>query len=285
MAPSLLPRAARAARPAVIGVGLLCSSLALLVAGPAGGASPPAKATSQVYFVQGVTGGAADVTVDGQQVTAGLDAAAVFGPVDLTAGKHTVAFAGDGWDAESSVDIRNPSEDVVVHLPADAGAAPTVTVFENDTAPVREGEGRLTVAHTAVVPPADIVAGGQVLFANVANGEFASAEVPTDTYEVEVVPTGETDPLLGPLDLDVAAAALTRVFAIGEPTDGSMTAVVQVIPLGETSGTAPSTVGAGEAGLATPDEDRAPSVWLAPLLAVLMGASFVAWNRRRHVRG
>ena len=128
------------------------------------------------------------------------------------------------------------------------------------------------------------LAGGQVLFANVANGEFATAEVPTDTYEVEVVPTGGTDPLLGPLDLEVAAAALSRVFAIGAPENGSMTAVVQVLPLGESSNQPPSSVGAGEAGLVAPGEKRGTEVWLLPLLALVLCAACLARARRHHVR-
>ena len=49
-----------------------------------------------------------------------------------------------------------------------------------------------------------------------------------------VVPTGQKqDPLLGPLDLPVKAGALTRVFAIGQPENGSMDAVVQVLPVGK----------------------------------------------------
>ena len=101
-----------------------------------------------------------------------------------------------------------------------------------------------------MVPPADILADGTVLFSNIANGEFVTAEVPAETYNVAVVPTGQkTDPLLGPLDLPVEAGQLTRVFAIGEPENGSMDAVVQVLPVGKAGSPAPDSVDAGEAGL------------------------------------
>lgn len=264
---------------------LFCSLLALPLAGPAGGAdTPSAKAPSEVYLVQGVPGGPADVSVDGEVVTSGLESTGVFGPIDLEPGQHMVAFEGDAWSVEAPIDVKNASEDVVVHLPADPGADPAVTVFANEVEPVDAGQGRLTVAHTAVVPPADIRASGEVLFANVANGEFVTADVPADIYEVDVVPTGGDDPLLGPLDLEVTSAALTRVFAIGVPEDGSMTAVVQVIPLAESSGLPPSSVGAGEAGLVAPGEERGREVWLLPLLVLVLGAALLARARRRHVR-
>ncbi len=264
---------------------LFCSCLALSLAGPAGAAdTPSAKAPSEVYLVQGVPGGPADVSVAGEVVTSGLESTGVFGPIDLEPGQHMVAFEGDAWSVEAPINVKNASEDVVVHLPADPGADPAVTVFANEVEPVDAGQGRLTVAHTAVVPPADIRASGEVLFANVANGEFVTADVPADTYEVDVVPTGGDEPLLGPLDLEVTPAALTRVFAIGVPEDGSMTAVVQVIPLAESSGLPPSSVGAGEAGLVAPGEERWGEVWLLPLLVLVLGAALLARARRRHVR-
>jgi hypothetical protein len=67
---------------------------------------------------------------------------------------------------------------------------------------------------------------------------------------VEVVPTGQdTDPLLGPVDLPVKGGVLTRVFAIGQPKNGSMDAIVQVLPLRTTGSKAPGSVNAGSAGL------------------------------------
>jgi hypothetical protein len=77
--------------------------------------------------------------------------------------------------------------------------------------------------------------------------------VPATTYNVAVVPTGGGNPLLGPVDLPVAAGALTRVFAIGAPRNGSMDAVVQVLPVPTSSSGAPTTVDTGSAGLVNPD--------------------------------
>ena len=70
---------------------------------------------------------------------------------------------------------------------------------------------------------------GKLLFNQTANGEFVTAEVPADTYSVDIVPTGESTPLFGPPDMTLTPGALNRVFAVGMPEDGSMDAVVHVI--------------------------------------------------------
>jgi hypothetical protein len=111
-----------------------------------------------------------------------------------------------------------------------------------------------------VVPPADVRVDQKVLFSNIANGEFVSAQVPAGTYSVDIVPTGQdTDPLLGPVDLPVKGGVLTRVFAIGQPTNGSMDAIVQVLPLRQTGSKAPSQVEAGSAGLVAAPNVPAPN--------------------------
>lgn len=278
-----------AAATTAIGLGVVASAFAL-------GASADAvfAKTAQVYIIQGVPGASVDVDVDGDSVGSDVAAKAIVGPLSLSHGTHDVTFTGDDWTISTSVSVSKASTDVVLHWPADATDEPEATVFANDVAAVAAGKARLTVAHTAVVPPADIVADGNVLFSNIANGEFVTAEVPADTYKVAVVPTGQQgDALLGPLDLPVAAGKLTRVFAIGEPENGSMDAVVQVLPVAKAGSPAPSSVQAGEAGLAAgipPTAGRsdqapiAPGMW-ALVAVVLTGAiAFVGMKVRQRAR-
>ncbi|MFC4784377.1 DUF4397 domain-containing protein [Nocardioides sp. MAHUQ-72] len=231
-------------------IGLAALTTVVVAGTPAGATSPTSAAAAPAagtYVVQGVPGASVDVLVDGDEIRSGVAAKQVVGSLDLSPGSHRFTFRTDDWEVSSAVDTSG-SQDVVLHWPADAADRPVVTVFANDVSAVGPGKGRLTVAHTAVVPPADIVADGQTLFTNIANGEFVSAVVPTSTYEVAVVPTGGGDPLLGPLDLPVAAGQLTRVFAIGAPRDGTMDAVVQTLPV-PTTGERPAAVDTGAAGL------------------------------------
>jgi hypothetical protein len=248
-----------------------------------------ASPTDQVYLVQGVPGSPVDVSVDGNTVKAGLEPKGIVGPLALTPGKHMVTFSAKGWTVKSSVDISHASSDVVVHWPADEAQQPVVTVFTNDLAPVGPDKGRLTVAHTAVVPPADIRVDNKVLFANIANGEYVTSEVPGGTYSVEVVPTGETNALLGPVDLPVKSGVLTRVFAIGEPSNGSMDAIVQVLPVGDSGSATPGSVDAGNAGLvatSTPADDNGSGVVLPAVAGglVALAALALVGRRRRTVR-
>jgi len=252
----------------------------LLLGLPASSAA--AAAPVHAYFVQGVPNVTVDVRLDGKTVGSNLPAKKIVGPVDMSPGTHKVTFTSKKWTISSNVHATGRSQDIVVHWPADSTMNPEVTVFQNKVAPVPSGKGRVTVAHTAVVPPADVVVSGKVLFSNIANGEFVTAEVPASTYPIEVVPTGGKKPLLGPVDLPVKAGALTRVFAIGAPKNGSMDAVVQVLPVATSGSGAPASMDAGSAGLVAPARHHLGWLPLAAL-AVLVGAAYaVGW--RRHAR-
>jgi Domain of unknown function (DUF4397) len=278
-------------------VGVVVGVIAFAAVGvPAGAASahlgpgsspdagvPHAPAMS-VYILQGVPGESVTVAVDGQTVQRNVKAKAVVGPVDVRPGSHTVEFTGANWAVDRTFDMDAASVDVVLHWPADRTDEPVVTVYDNDLSPIAANKGRLIVAHTAVVPPADIRVDEQVVFSNVANGEFAFAEVAAGTLSVDIVPTGQTQPLFGPVDLPVEPQVLTRVFAIGAPTDQSMDAIVQTFPLAETGSSAPDSVDAGSAGLAaTPADDaggRGSAVGLLVVSVVGVGA-VVALGARR----
>jgi hypothetical protein len=219
-----------------------------LVVGGAAGAEAPAAA-AEVYLVQGVAETSWTLSVDGREVAADAAGKEVVGPLRLERGSHQVVAVGPGGDevgAEVEVDAAE-SVDVVLHRPVDRAGEPLFTVFRNDVSPVNDGTARLTVAHTAVAPPADIRVNGEVLLADVASAEQVSTIVPGGTYPVEVVPSATDGPaVLGPVDLPVEAGTLTRVFAIGVAEERNMDAVVQVLPLGVHDATAPDDVPAGD---------------------------------------
>lgn len=209
--------------------------------------------TAEVYVVQGLPGKSLDVSIDGATVDRDVDAAEVVGPFDVEPGSRTVSFSdGDDVVLERTMKVAaSSSSDVVVHLPASSSAAPVVTVFENDLTTVPRGKATLTVAHTAAVPPADIRVDGKVLFANVANGESLTVDVPAGTYTVDIVPAGRSGPaLLGPLELPIKAGGLDRVFAVGDPTRKSMNVAVHVIPTGSSGSDRPKKVDTGTGGQA-----------------------------------
>ncbi len=117
--------------------------------------------------------------------------------------------------------------------------------------PIGPGKARVLLAHTATVAPADVRVDGQVAFTNIANGEFADADVPAGPHKVELLPTGmTTNPILGPLDVDLKPRTATMVYAVGSPKDQSMNVIVHTTQLASDGSTMPETMDTGSAGLA-----------------------------------
>ena len=78
---------------------------------------------------------------------------------------------------------------VVAHL--DAEGTPTITPFENDTSAAADGQGRLTVRHTAAAPAVDIVLGDARPVENLSNPNEASRDLPAGQIAgAQIAPTG-----------------------------------------------------------------------------------------------
>lgn len=237
---------------AVTGAALCLGASAAWGSGAAAG-TPAATGNATIFVVQGVDGATMDISVDGREVATRAKAKTIVGPLSVAPGRHVVQAEGAAGPVQGTLAVTaGSSTDVVVHRPVEANRPPVITVYPNDLSPVSSGSGRLTVAHDAAVGPADIRVNGDVLFENIANGEQLTLVVPAGTYSVDIVPTAATSPVvLGPVDLPVAKASLTRVFAIGVAATGSMDAVVHVLPTGTRgSGATPSGVDAGDGGQA-----------------------------------
>lgn len=235
----------------------ILAAMAIALAPTAAVGATPAMAapapSGTVYVIQGVDATTMDLALDGRTIATGAPAKTIVGPLSLTPGNHTLTASDGGGPVTASVTVTpGGSFDAVVHRQVDPSKPPVVTVFPNDVSPVAAGSGRLTVAHTAAVGPADIRVNGTVQFANVANGESLTLTVPAGDYTVDIVPAAAAGPVVfGPVTLPVQATSLTRVFAIGVAATGSMDAVVQVLPLtARGSGIPPAAVNAGDGGQA-----------------------------------
>ena len=240
---------------AAVGSWGLATGVAVGAAAASGPATTAKAAQGTLFVIQGVDATTMTLSLDGKVLKADAPAKTILGPLSVTPGSHTVTAEpeGDGAPVAATVVVKaGASTDLVLHRQADATLDPVFTTYANDLSPVTAGSGRLTVAHTAAVGPADIRVKGDVLFSNVANGEQLTLTVPRGTYPVDIVPTASAGPVVfGPVDLPVAAASLTRVFAIGVAATSSMDAVVQVLPIATRgSGADVSRVDAGTGGQA-----------------------------------
>jgi hypothetical protein len=215
-------------------------------------AKPKARASQgKIAIVQAVPKLTLTVTVDGQQVQQDVAEGTILGPLELSAGSHDVTFSDGSNDISSSVDVTaGESSDVVVHRPAEVGGTPVVSVYPTPSDPIAPGKARVLLAHTATTAPADVVVDGQTVFTNIANGEFAQADVAAGAHQVSLLPAGVTGkPILGPLDVTLKAGTITAVYAVGNPKDGSMNVIVRVTGGTESEGEPPSGIDTGSAGL------------------------------------
>ncbi len=154
---------------------------------------------------------------------------------------------------ESTLDVApGDISDVVLHLPAEVGGAPVVHSYLAPTGAIGPGKARVMLAHTATVAPADVQVDGETVFTNIANGEFADADVPQGTIEVALLPSGSAgDPILGPLDVSLEASTLSMIYAYGNPRDGSMNVIAHTAELAPDGSVRPSRIDTGSAGLVT----------------------------------
>lgn len=131
--------------------------------------------------------------------------------------------------AASTLEFVNfgTSTALVAHL--DDNQQITLSSFGTDVVATGMDTGRVVVRHTADAPTVDVLANGAPLLTELSNGEQAKGEVPAATYLVAVAPTGETDPVFGPVPLPVNGDTTTVVYAVGSLRNGSFTVLVQEV--------------------------------------------------------
>jgi hypothetical protein len=225
---------------------------ALVMALSIGGVAS-AQDDGTVTVVHGVPGLTVDVYVNGDLTLESFEPGAITDPLSLPAGNYDIEIrpAGDAADSDPAISgsaqvAAGINATVIAHLTADG--TPTLGVFVNDVSMLDAGESRLTVRHTAAAPAVDVWADGQVLISNFSNPEEASLEVPAATYSVAVSATGATDPVLGPVDLQLREGTGYFVYAIGSLEDGTLDLLVQTV---DGLHGAPDSVPAGLGGAAT----------------------------------
>jgi hypothetical protein len=245
---------ARAPRRAVVRTGLAVSAVALAGALGAAGSAASTEAvatTGDVAVVQAVPDEQVSVTVDGRPLRKTAKGGTVIGPVSLSAGSHEVAFTTAGETVTSTVDVQpGTTNDLVLHRPAAVGGTPVVSTYPAPLDALGPGKARVLLAHTATTAPADVRVDGETVFTNIANGEYAQADVAAGTHEVALYPSGvSAEPILGPITVDLGAGTLTSVYAVGNPAAGSMDVVVRTSGAKTDSTAAPRRIETGSAGL------------------------------------
>ena len=163
-------------------LGILVVALATLFANSVGVSPAAAQDETSIILMHGIPDTDVDVEAGGENVIEGF----AFGDMqDLSsfAGETleglAVKVAGTDTVAIDAGDTALPASGnytIVAHL--DAEGTPTLAVFDNDTSAIDAGNGRLVVRHVAAAPAVDVLANGDVAFANLANPDEAAADLP-----------------------------------------------------------------------------------------------------------
>ena len=230
-------------REILAGAAALAATLLAIPAGTSG-----AHASADSMLLHGIPGIDVDLAVDGAVVIPGFE------PGDM---QDLSSFAGQtlvnlevrpagtedvAIGPVASFDVpASGSWTVVAHL--DADGTPTLTPFENDTSPAGDGEGRLTVRHTAAAPAVDIILGDARPVENLSNPDEASLDVPAgEIVGAEIAPTGG-DAIADVPTVTVAAGTNLIVYAVGSLADETFTFYTQEVALesaGSSAGATPA---------------------------------------------
>jgi hypothetical protein len=168
---------------------------------------------------------------------------------DATPCTGATAITLDGAVVPAGADVS-----IVANL---TGGTPNLAVYANDVSDVAAGSGRVAVYHAADAPTVDVLVNGGAGISGLAQGQVATADLPTGAYDFTVTPAG--DPNTTVLDLPgvtVPAGKLLQVFAVGAVPDPGEQNPFQVVtnlvdlPTASSPTTAPPTTmpPAGAAG-------------------------------------
>lgn len=235
----------------------------------------------EVIVVHGVPDLLVDVYVNGELTLEDFEYGDVAGPLALPAGSYDLEVYAADADPETTDPALSGSTD----LPAGAvatiaaylqeGGSPTLGVFVENSSAIDAGDARVTARHLADFGAVDVLANGNPVFEGVTNGNGGDADVPADTYNIQITAAG--DPATAAFDADVSLAegVNTIAYAVGSVADGNFQVVTSAI---SGLGSAPEGVPAGDAGLAGPTSPWIP-VALAGLAALALTGSVVAFRK------
>lgn len=224
-------------RPNLGRVGIAVAALAL----PLGLAAAPAQAADMatVSVLHAIPEGAGadivDVFANGDLLIDNFTPGTLQ-TVEVPAGTYDLAVFGDGQtpDDADPVLIVEAVEvpggvNATVTANLDADGAPALNVFVNDVSRLAAGEARLIVRHIAAAPAVDVLADGEVIFADVTNPNEGVVVVPAGDYEASVNLAGTDTTVLGPAPVMLEEGTVTIAYAWGSAEEENLALATQVI--------------------------------------------------------
>lgn len=224
-------------------------ALALLVLIP-GAAATADNDTASVRVVHGIPGQdlgldpalPVDVLVNDELCALqGFTFGEIAGPLALPAGSYNVKISladagnpcGNAAVIEADVSFAgNEDASVVAHLTEDG--MPTASKFTNDTSRTAPGKARLIAHHTAAAPTVDVwvargMRGPALTVQDFSNGDQAAAQVRPGAWNVAIAPAGFSQPVFGPVSVELQPFTTYLVYAVGSVDTGSFTLLVDAV--------------------------------------------------------
>jgi hypothetical protein len=193
------------------------------------------ETTASVYLFHGIPDVTVDIYVNGDVVADDFEPGEFSDALDLDAGTYSVAITAD--DAEDDSDPLIGPFDVtldagesytgVAHLTEDGDA--TASIYVNNLSEYADGEGRLAVRHIAAAPAVDVLVDDEVVVEGLTNPNEASYDREAGTVSAAVALAGETDPVIGPADVEVLEGETTIVYAWGSAEDDNLALAIQTL--------------------------------------------------------
>lgn len=149
----------------------------------------------------------------------------VTGYLEVPAGEYEVAVPAAGFTATVELEAEDYTAAAIGNLaPEGDEDGFTVDLFQDKLGRLTDGQGRVRVYHGSPDAPAvdvRVVDDDLNTVLTLADGlEFGNAgpnvEVDAGTYSVAVFPAGGSNPVLGPVDVEVRDGEVLTVFAEGE---------------------------------------------------------------------
>lgn len=166
------------------------------------------------------------------------------GPVDLAPDTYNIKISLASSPACSGTPVIerdvpfNAGEDATVIAHLSQAGDPTASKFTNDLSRTGFVKSRLIVHHTAAAPTVDVEVRRPSFFGRTLNiddfshGDQASAEAWPGRWKVSISPAGASDPVFGPVPLNVRPFRTYLIYAVGSVDTGSFTLLVEPVRTG-----------------------------------------------------
>lgn len=257
--------------------------LAILVLGLGAGPARAQGAQATVTVVHGLPPSAYDIYVNGELTLDGFEALTATEPLQLPAGEYDLAVRNVGAAADAQPVLQGVAVldaghnySIVAHFTGEG--RPTLSIFDNDTSVVPAGRSRFVVRALAQAPSIDVRLDGESIFRRLTNPKQAVTLLSADNYEVDVVPSGQADPLIEAIPLTLEEGSAQLLYVIGSVGSQTLDLMSQQIP---DLDSAPGGVPTGTGGLAADEGVPAWIVVLMTVFAICAWASGSGLRRRR----